>query len=94
MWMFNGAEISSLQDITFAPNNLNHTLTLNRADVSNSGQYTCHLIQNFNTAISRTITLEVVQSMFIYVYICNCVYAYSELLRNMDTCTYVLDTKN
>ena len=65
MWMFNGTEISRLQDITFTPTNLNHTLTINGANISNSGHYTCQLIQTFNMPISRTITLEVLQSMCI-----------------------------
>ena len=98
MWTFNGAEISRLQAITFTPTNLNHALTIHRADVNNTGQYTCHLIQSFNTAISRTITLEVIQSMFIYIIatfnICmyvrirNYVYAYNDSLCviSMDTC--------
>ena len=64
-WLFNGAGISASQDITFLPTDLNHMLTINGANVSNSGQYICHLIQNFNMPISRTITLEVLQSMFI-----------------------------
>ena len=64
-WMFNGARISSLQDIIFTPINLNHTLAINRASVTNSGQYTCHLVRNFYMPISRTITLEVLQSMLL-----------------------------
>ena len=67
MWIFNGVGISRLQGIAFTPTNLNHTLTINGANVNNSGQYTCHLIQNFNKLISRTITLEVLQSMCLYV---------------------------
>ena len=69
-WMFNGAGISRFQDFTFTPTNLNHTLTINGANVSNSGQYTCHLVQNFNMPISRTTILEVLQSMYIY---CACI---------------------
>ena len=64
-WMFNGTRISWLQDITFTPTNLNHTLLINRASVTNSGQYTCHLIENFHMPINRTITLEVLQSMLL-----------------------------
>ena len=65
MWVFNGTKISRLQDITFIPTNLNHTLTINGANISNSGYYTCQLIQTFNMPTSRTITLEVLQSMCI-----------------------------
>ena len=64
-WVFNGTRIALLQDITFTPTNLNHTLSISRASVTNSGQYTCHLIGNFHMPISRTITLEVLQSMLL-----------------------------
>lgn len=61
-WMFNGTRIAGVQDITFMPTNLNHTLIIDGANVSNSGQYMCHLIKNFHMPVRRAITLEVLES--------------------------------
>ena len=76
-WMFNGAGIPGQQRITFTPAQRNHTLIISDAETSDSGEYRCELVGNFAMPLSRIITLDVLESMYVE-YLVHCdIYKFS-----------------
>ena len=62
-WMFNGIPILGQSGISFAPANLDHTLIISSADVHDSGAYRCQVVGTSLVPVSRTILLNVLESM-------------------------------
>ena len=61
-WIFNGTTVLESEAYKFSPPNFNHTLTITDAEVEDSGEYTCYVI-DFQMLVNTTITLNVLPSM-------------------------------
>ena len=59
-WTIRGEVISSSDRVSLSPENLQHMLTIRNAAISDSGEYTCYLV-DFPLLVNRTIRLNVLQ---------------------------------
>jgi len=62
-WGFNGIRILDQSGVTFSPAHLNHTLIISNVDVRDSGAYSCQVVATSVEPVSRTIILNVLESM-------------------------------
>ena len=59
-WTIQGDVIDNSEQVSLSPENLQHVLTIRNAAVSDSGEYTCYIV-DFPLLINRTIRLNVLQ---------------------------------
>ena len=72
-WTRRDVVIDSSDDVTLSPENLQHVLTIRNADISDSGDYVCYIV-DFPLLINRTIRLNVLQGkckIRPHIYACN-----------------------
>ena len=58
-WTHNGTNVNEDKNTSFLPVNLNHILTLDNADIDDSGQYTCRAVLD-DEVVEQNITVTVV----------------------------------
>ena len=67
-WSYNDSEVGSSPNYHFAPPFLNHDLTINNANDTDSGNYICAFKLRSEVIDQKTINLTVVPSEFVYMH--------------------------
>ena len=61
-WTIRGEVIDGSEQVSLSPERLQHVLTIRSAAISDSGEYTCYLV-DFPLLVNRTIRLNVLQGI-------------------------------